>query len=98
MLACLFGSESIISPISANTLASIDLPEEVLRAEIITEARSPIDGKPLSAIEFAELIIEVNQRAEQSDGILAAKDPKIKNLVFLLRLRSFLRSAGIPIK
>ena len=98
IFAYLSGSGLIISPISANTLASIDLPEEVLRAEIITEARSPIDGKPLSAIEFAELIIEVNQKAEQGDAITAANDPKIKNLLFLLRLRSFLRSVGIPIK
>jgi len=30
-----------------------DLPEEILRTEIITEARSPIDGQPLTAAEYA---------------------------------------------
>jgi hypothetical protein len=32
-----------------------DLPEEILRTEIITEARSPIDGQPLTAAEYAQL-------------------------------------------
>ena len=32
-----------------------DTPEEILRTEIITEARSPINGELLTAAEYAEL-------------------------------------------
>jgi len=38
-----------------------DLPEEVLRTEIITEARSPVNGKLLSAAEYAELQAELRE-------------------------------------
>jgi hypothetical protein len=75
-----------------------DIPEEVLRAEIITEARSPIDGKPLSAAEFAELIINVEQQLSREDAIAATNSPQIKELLFLVRLRGFLKSVGIPIR
>ena len=75
-----------------------DLPEEVLRAEIITEARSPIDGKALSAIEFAELVTTAKQQIERDDASLITSSSKVKETLFLLRLRGFLRSVGIPIK
>jgi hypothetical protein len=75
-----------------------DIPEEVLRAEIITEARSPIDGKPLSAIDFAELVVQVEQKTERDDATASIQNSSIKNLLFLVRLRGFLKSVGIPIK
>jgi hypothetical protein len=75
-----------------------DIPEEVLRAEIITEARSPIDGKPLSAIDFAELVVQVEQKTERDDAAASIQNSSIKNLLFLVRLRGFLKSVGIPIK
>jgi hypothetical protein len=75
-----------------------DIPEEVLRAEIITEARSPIDGKPLSAIDFAELVVQVEQKTVQDDATASLQNSSIKNLLFLVRLRGFLKSVGIPIK
>lgn len=40
-----------------------DIPEEILRTEIILEGRSPLDGKPLSAAEYAELEARLAQRA-----------------------------------
>lgn len=83
----------------ASNPPSIDIPEEVLRAEIITEARSPIDGKPLSAIEFAELVIQVQAKTERDDAVSAIdNNPQIKDILFLIRLRGFLRSIGIPIQ
>ncbi len=83
----------------ADRSSAVDIPEEVLRAEIITEARSPIDGKPLSAIEFAELVLQIERQSERDDGTAAiANNPQIKNLLFLIRLRGFLRSVGIPIE
>ncbi|NER34445.1 MAG: hypothetical protein F6J93_10540 [Oscillatoria sp. SIO1A7] len=33
-----------------------DIPEEILRGQIITEARSPIDGQPMTVAEYARLI------------------------------------------
>jgi hypothetical protein len=32
-----------------------DTPEEILRTEIITQGRSPIDNQPLTAAEYIEL-------------------------------------------
>ena len=64
-----------------------DVPEEILRTEIITEARSPIDGKPLTAAEYAQLQAELAQNPVSPDV-----NPKIKRLIFLLRLRQMLRT------
>ena len=62
-----------------------DIPEEILRTEIITEGRSPIDNKPLTAAEYAELEAELAQR-EFSPEI----DPKLQELIFLLRIRKLI--------
>jgi hypothetical protein len=85
--------------VTANKLLpDADIPEEVLRAEIITEARSPINGKALSAKDFAELVVNTKQQLDRDDAIAATSNPKFKETVFLLRLRGFLRSVGVPIK
>jgi hypothetical protein len=87
------------SSVMANKpLPDSDIPEEVLRAEIITEARSPIDGKALSAKDFAELVVTTKQQLDRDDAIAATTNPKFKEAVLLLRLRGFLRSVGVPIK
>jgi hypothetical protein len=87
------------SSVMANKLLpDADIPEEVLRAEIITEARSPINGKALSAADFAELVVNTKQQLDRDDAIAATTNPKFKETVFLLRLRGFLRSVGVPIK
>jgi hypothetical protein len=59
-----------------------DPPEEVLRTEIITDARSPIDGSPLTAAEYAELQTQLaapNRTPELS--------PKVRQIIFLLQVR-----------
>jgi hypothetical protein len=91
---------SIFSPIAiaGNLPPANDIPEEILRAEIIVEARSPIDGKPLSATEFAELVVRVEQQLARDDAAASTKNSPFKNVLFLLRVRNFLRSVGIPIK
>ncbi len=68
-----------------------DVPEEVLRTEIITEARSPIDGKPLTAAEYAQLQAQLAQ-----SPFAPELNPKIQELIFLLRLRQLIRTV-IPI-
>jgi len=65
-----------------------DLPEEVLRTEMITEARSPIDGQPLSAAEYAELQAELRSTA----AIKPKVSPKIQRLILLLRVRKVIKS------
>ena len=65
-----------------------DLPEEVLRTEIITGARSPIDGKPITAAEYADLQAQL-QVAPPSRPELSRKVEKTVNL---LKLRKFLKT------
>ncbi|BAY18228.1 hypothetical protein NIES21_40720 [Anabaenopsis circularis NIES-21] len=61
-----------------------DIPEEILRTEIIIEARSPIDGKPVSAAEYVELQAQLQK----------VPPPKLstnlRQTVFLLRIRNAL--------
>lgn len=59
-----------------------EMPEEILRTEIITEARSPLTGKPLSAVEYAQLQAEL---AAPAGGNLVNDD--LRYLIYLLQLR-----------
>ncbi len=61
-----------------------DIPEEILRTEIILAARSPIDGKPLSAAEYAQLQAQLQQAPPPK------LNSKIRENIFLLRLRKAL--------
>ncbi|MEA5579196.1 hypothetical protein [Anabaena sp. UHCC 0451] len=61
-----------------------DIPEEILRTEIITIARSPIDGKPLTATEYAEL------QAQLQTSPPRKLNAQIRDQIFLLRLRKAL--------
>lgn len=61
-----------------------DMPEEVLRTEIIIEARSPIDGKPLTASEYAQM-------QAQQESVPSQLSPNIQHLVFLARVRKLIR-------
>jgi len=73
--------------VHAQTLPE-DIPEEVLRTEIYTDARSPVDGKLLTAAEY----IELNEQLEAVD--IPARylvSDKLQNLVQLLKLRKFIR-------
>ena len=46
-----------VQVVQAQTLPPADdLPEEVLRTEIILEGRSPLDGEALTATEYTELM------------------------------------------
>ena len=73
-----------------------DPPEEVLRAEIITDARSPIDGKPLTAAEYAELQSEI----QKGQPVPPQLSPKVRRTIGLLRLRKLIKTIFpfVPIK
>lgn len=64
-----------------------DIPEEILRTEIVTEARSPIDGEPLTAAEYAQLQAELSQRSTPPE-----LTPEIRQNIFLLQLIDFIRT------
>lgn len=93
----LFGSSSGVGivvcliPVGFQSALSLppseDTPEEVLRTEIITEARSPLDGKSLTAAEYAEL-----QAQLQARNVTPPLNPKLKQNVSLLRLRQLIRT------
>jgi hypothetical protein len=71
-------------------------PEEVLKTEIILDARSPVDGTPMTAAAYAQL------QAEEQAAYIPPPEvpPKIKSTVSLLRLRKFIKTVlpFIPIK
>lgn len=69
-----------------------DVPEEVLRTEIITGARSPIDGKPMTAAEYAQLQAQL-QTSPNAPPIA----PEVRHLIFLIRVRQLLRTIGLPL-
>lgn len=66
-----------------------DTPEEVLRGEIYTDARSPIDGKQLSAAEYTELMEKMRSLDNIPPEDLVS--PKVREVIDLLKLRKFLR-------
>jgi hypothetical protein len=67
-----------------------DQPEEIQRTEIITTARSPVNGKPLTAAEYAELQTQLQAR-RQTPAVL---NPGLRRLITLLRLRQGIRSVA----
>lgn len=64
-----------------------DLPEEVLRSEILLDGRSSFDGKRLTATEYAELQGEI----EKANAVEPQIAPKIRRLVGLLKFRKFIK-------
>jgi hypothetical protein len=69
-------STIFLSPIPALALPpAADLPEEYLRAQIIVEARSPLDGQVISAAEYADFMAQqARETADQEDlGIFTRK-------------------------
>ncbi|AFZ23531.1 hypothetical protein Cylst_1234 [Cylindrospermum stagnale PCC 7417] len=61
-----------------------DTPEEILRTEIITEARSPINGDRLTAAEYAQL------RSQLQNSPPPKLNTNVREQIFLLRLRKTL--------
>ncbi|KPQ34209.1 MAG: hypothetical protein HLUCCA11_15785 [Phormidesmis priestleyi Ana] len=64
------------------TEAPEEIPEEILRTEIITAARSPLTGEPLSAAEYAQLQTEL-----ATPALTPTLSNDIRYLIFLLQIR-----------
>lgn len=92
-IACIIASTCLATPsLNAQTQADLapeDIPEEVLRGEIYTDARSPIDGTLLTATEYVELMENLRSldRIPPEDLV----SPQIQEVINLLKLRKFLR-------
>lgn len=83
-------SSLILYPSSLQALPPAnDPPEEVLRTEIITEARSPLDGKSLTAAQYAQLQTELQR---ESVNPRDAVSPEVRRLIGLLRLRKLIKT------
>lgn len=65
-----------------------DIPEEILRTEIIVDARSPVDGKPLTPAEYAELQAQL----EAGPPLEPKLSSQVRETIELLRLRRFIRT------
>lgn len=84
--ALVFG---MVSPWAGLALPpTTEIPEEVLRSEIYTSARSPIDGRWLNAQEYLE---ELNHLAEDTVPPQYYVSQELRELIGLLRLRKFIR-------
>lgn len=73
-----------------------DTPEEVLRTEIILDARSPVDGRPMNPADYAAL--QAKQQAPYHPP--ASLTSKVRSTVTLLKVRKFIKTylPFIPIK
>ncbi|WP_448561240.1 hypothetical protein [Trichothermofontia sp.] len=65
-----------------------EVPEEVLRMEIITDVRSPITGKPMSAADYAEFQAQQQENPNPELSLPA----EARHVILLLQLRRALRS------
>jgi hypothetical protein len=88
-LALLLATSGAVSALPARALPPPeDTPEEVMRTEVITEARSPLDGSPMTAAEYAELEAQIQDTSQRPPQVAQ----KFRDLVTLLRLRRAIRS------
>lgn len=69
-------------PLSPDWIVDDDIPEEILRTEIITGARSPLTGEVLSAAEYAQL--QATLQGPAGDTLIS---DDLRYLIFLLQFR-----------
>jgi hypothetical protein len=85
-------ASSVIAGLPSPALADIEpppsqeVPEEILRNELIFEARSPIDGSPMTAADYALL-----QAQLQTPNSSPQVNPDLRYLIFLLELRGVIK-------
>jgi hypothetical protein len=81
LLIVLFSQSSLALP------PPEDIPEEIMRTEIILEGRSPVDGQPLSAAEYAQLQAQLAQSPYPQQ-----LNSEIRQLIFLLQIRKLFKT------
>ena len=70
---------------------SNDIPEEILRTEVITAARSSFDGQEVTAWQYS-----IQTERLQISPYSPQLEPKIRSLIFLLQLRGFFKTFLFP--
>ncbi|MEO0835424.1 MAG: hypothetical protein AAFY16_05420 [Cyanobacteria bacterium J06642_3] len=80
-------ASGLLSPCAQALPTAEDIPEEILRTEIILEGRSPVDGQALSAAEYEELKANL---AQSSNSPKISSD--IRELIFLLQIRKLIKT------
>jgi hypothetical protein len=65
-----------------------DVPEEILRTQIVLDARSPIDGKPMTPAEYAAF--QAQQEAAMQPPATQLS-PQVRGVVTALKLRRFVK-------
>lgn len=75
------------SPVGIALPPPSEIPEEVLRTEIILTGRSPIDGQLLSPAEYAKLQTEL-----ATSPFPPSVNQDLERLIGLLRLRKLLKT------
>lgn len=63
-----------------------DTPESVLRTKVILEARSRIDGKPLTPAQYAQMEAELAESPYPPE-----LSPDVQQAIFLLQIRQMLQ-------
>ncbi len=86
IVVALFYAQAAQASSLKDLAANADIPEEILRTEIIVEARSPLTGELLTAAEYAQL-----QASLDREGRSPQLNSEIRQLVYLLRLRRILK-------
>lgn len=71
--------------------SSKDIPEEILRHEVITEGRSELTGKILNSSEYAKAQEKLSRSSYHPEV-----NARLKHLVFLLKIRKMLKTI-VPI-
>lgn len=64
-----------------------DVPEEILRTQIVLDARSPIDGKPMTPAAYADLQNQQQTPFEPPPQVSS----QVRGVVNALRLRRFVK-------
>ncbi len=78
----------VFSALLATCVPAGEPPEEVLRTEIYTHARSPLDGRKLTAAEYVLLQESLREELSNSEATLS---PHLRHLIQLLRVRKMLQ-------
>ena len=95
LVAVVLTSLMPIAPATA-TPEGEKIPEKVSSQVLVVELRSPLDGRLLTATEYADLQAEIDRLNEVPPKV----SPKIRKLVGLLQFRKFIKRVLpiVPIK
>lgn len=81
-------TDRVVGQPPVNSLPEADVPEEVLQNQVITGARSPMDGRPLTASEYVILQTQMQTPPTQPERV----SQKVRDLIGLLKVRKLIKT------